>query len=699
MRVPISWLKTFVDIDLPVEELAERLNLAGIEVEFIEGSGEDQVLLLSILANTARAQSIVGVAREVAALTGSALHEDLDLADLPEQSASLRPTAAVGPELCRRFSVAEVVNVKVTTSPPWLQHRLTLAGVDPINNIVDAANYVMFELGQPMHTYDAALLPDIRLGVRLSREGERLHTIAQPDDDDPIALPDGVLVIESNEIPVAVAGVIGGSESAINENTTRILIESANFDFISVRKSQSALKIYTDASARFSRGVDPALTQRGIQRLLKLLSETSPQMEVKAWADLSRWDPEPRPIQISVSEVNDSLGTQFSLNDLVNLLGKEQIPATADEAQQTVRAFVPSSREDLQIPADLLEEFVRLDGYDRLMESMPEDPIPMHKRNVGLELRESGKDALVRWGLQEVITYTMTDPEVEQRLHQASSAESFTQPEYVRLRNPISSERTVMRRTLLPGLLEIIRRNLRYADSCHVFEIGVVMLPELPSPTPQLPAEPYRVALAMTGPLEPVSLLRSEKRATDFYDALNAVEFLLNHLKVGPVSFTQAEALPFQPGVCAAVRTGEVVLGHVGALHPLVSAAFDLADRRVFCADLDFEEIMRRSTRFFRFQEPPRFPSINLDISAVVPTDLPAGELVEAVRSINNEFLRSVIVFDVYVGPQVAEGHKAIGLRLELNGIQRTLTIEEAHAVRDLAAARLREQFQATIRE
>src|SRR5215216_4616459 len=192
MRVPISWLKTFVDIDLPVEELAERLNLAGIEVEVIEGSGEDQVLVLSILANTARAQSIAGVAREVAALTGSALHEDLDLADLPAQTDSLRPTADVAPELCRRFSVAEVANVKVTTSPSWLQRRLVLAGVDPINNIVDAANYVMFELGQPMHTYDAALLPDMRLGVRMARVLETLHTIAQPDDDDPIALPDGV---------------------------------------------------------------------------------------------------------------------------------------------------------------------------------------------------------------------------------------------------------------------------------------------------------------------------------------------------------------------------------------------------------------------------------------------------------------------------------------------------------------------------
>jgi phenylalanyl-tRNA synthetase beta chain len=697
MRVPISWLKTFVDIDLPVEELAERLNFAGIEVEQIESSGADQVLVLSILANTARAQSIVGVAREVAAITGSTLHEDLELVGLPEQTTSLRPTVAVAPELCRRFSVAEVANLKVTASPSWLQRRLGLMGVEPINNIVDAANYVMFELGQPMHTYDAALLPNMRLGVRLSREGERLHTLAQPDDEEPILLPDGVLVIESSDTPVAVAGVIGGSATAINENTSRILIESANFDFISVRKSQSALKTYTEASARFSRGVDPALAQLAIKRLLKLLSETYPQMELKGWAELPCWDSELRAIEISVSEVNDSLGTQFSLNDLVKLLERDHIWVDADETQQTVRALVPSSREDLQIPADLLEEFVRLDGYDRLMESMPADPIPMHKRNVELELRESGKDALVRWGLQEVITYTMTDPEIEQRLHLASN--SSTEPGYVRLRNPISSERTVMRRTLLPGLLDVVRRNVRYTDSCHVFEIGVVMLPELPSPTPQLPAEPYRVALAMTGPLEPTSLLRSETRATDFYDALNAVEFLLNHLKVGPVSFTQAEATPFQPGVCATVKTGDVVLGHVGALHPLVSAAFDLADRRVFCAELDFEELMRRSTRFFTFQEPPRFPSINLDISAVVPNELPAGKLVEAVRAIENEFLRSVSVFDVYVGPQVAGGHKAIGLRLELNGIQRTLTIEEAHAVRDLAAARLREQFQATIRE
>lgn len=826
MRVPLSWLKSFVDINLPVDMMAERLNLAGIEVDQIEGVGAfdlkvvvgevrertdlaasehasmilvdigdrllkvvstalnsrtlppgtkvavatpgatlidesgpqfhtisvssgtlygtqseavlcsaavlgtgsshdilildtntlvgspviealppqpdweaDQVLVLSILANTARVQSILGTAREVSAITGAPLHEIVDIDDPAPSVDSLLPKADVAPELCRRFSVADVDRINVGTSPRWIQRRLALAGVEPINNIVDAANYVMIELGQPMHTYDAARLPNTQLGVRLSREGDRLHTIAQPDTDEPMVLSEGLLIITSDDIPVAVAGVIGGSDTAIKDDTSRILIESANFEFISVRKSQAALKTFTEASARFSRGVDPGITQLAIRRLLKLLSETSPALELKGEADLSRWIAEPHIIDISLTEVNESLGTEFSLPDLVALLSRDHIKAVADMAGGTLRAFILSSREDLQIPADLLEEFVRLDGYDRLPESMPADPIPMHKRNLQLELRESARDALVRWGLQEVITYTLTNPEAERRLYEGSSSNVPDEQPHVRLLNPISSERTVMRRTLLPGLFDVLRNNLRYTDACHIFEIGVVVLPELPSSTPSLPAEPYRVALVMTGPLEPASVHTTQRRLADFYDAADAVESLLRHMQIDSITLMPSEAPPFQPGACATVLSGDEELGRVGALHPLVAEAFDLTDRRIFCAELDLEKVMRRSAQFFLFQEPPRLPSINLDISVVVPQQMSAGKVIDAVRAIQSDYLRSVAVFDIYVGPQVPEGHKAIGLRLELNGGLRTLTIEEAHAVRDMAAARLREQFQATIRE
>ena len=826
MRVPISWLKSFVDINLPVDMMAEQLNLAGIEVEQIEGVGAfdlkivagvvrersglaasdyasimsvdigerllqvvsiapnsrtlplgtkvavatagatlidrdaqqfrtisvsagmlygtrsdgvlcspselgtgpdhdiltlgpsarvgspiiealtpqpdweaDQVLVLSILANTARVQSILGTAREVSAVTGAILREIVDVVNPAPYADHLLPETAVAPELCRRFSVAEVDRIKVGVSPRWMQRRLALAGIESINNIVDAANYVMVELGQPMHTYDADHLPNTRLGVRLSQEEERLHTIAQPDTEEPMVLPKGILIIVSDDIPVAVAGVIGGSDTAINDNTSRILIESANFDFISVRKSQAALKTYSEASARFSRGVDPGITQLAIRRLVNLLTETIPSLEFKAEADLSRWVAEPHEIDISLKEVNESLGTEFSLPDLVTLLNRDHIEAIANVANGTLRAFIPSSREDLRIPADLLEEFVRLDGYDRLAESMPADPIPMHKRNVDLELRESARDALVRWGLQEVITYTLTNPDVERRLYEGSLSVLAEDPARVHLLNPISSERTVMRRTLLPGLFEVIRNNLRYTDACHIFEIGVVVFPELPSSHPSLPAEPYHVALAMTGPLEPASVHTTQRRFADFYDAADAIQCLLRHMQVDSISLTPSDAPPFQPGACAIVRSGNETLGHVGALHPLVAGAFDLADRRIFCAELDLEQIIRRSSRFFMFQEPPRLPSINLDVSVVVPQHLPAGEVAGVVRAVQSEYLRSVSIFDIYVGPQVPEGHKAIGLRLELNGGLRTLTIEEAHAVRDIAAARLREQFQATIRE
>lgn len=826
MRVPISWLKEFVDIELPVSVISERLNLAGVEVEEIAGIGAfdskvvvgelvdsipqdfgegyrsvlvnvgehlqavstapiqkalsagtklavatvgavlldrktahfrlapvtgltsggpqfeallcsaqelgiglkdrslvvvdqttpvgiplievlrpqpdwcaDDVLVLKILANTARVQSILGTAREIAAITGKAFRGTIKVAEAPVTVNSLTPSVPDSQEWCRRFSVAQIDNVTVAESPGWMQRRLVLSGIAPVNNIVDVANYVMIELGQPMHTYDLDQLASCRLGVRLSQEGEQLHTIGQPDEELPLRLPNGIPVIVSDDKPVAIAGVIGGSQTAINQQTTRILLESANFDFISIRKSQDDLKIYTEASSRFSRGVDPQLTQYAIRRFVELLTETCPSLEAVGWADSSLWVPEVRKIQLSLTEVNESLGTQFSLDQLVELLNREMITASIDEASGTLQAVIPSSREDLAIPADLLEEFARLDGYEHVPETLPADPIPKHARNLQLELREAARDALARWGLQEVITYTLTNPESEKKLQLASPGYESFNPPYVRILNPISSERTVMRRTLLPGLLEITNQNLRFTPGCHIFEIGNVILPEVPSESPLLPAEPYRVALLMTGPVETSSLHTPQGRFADFFDAADAVRFLLNHLHIDSVSFVPVDRDLFQPGTCAAVLSGQDILGYVGLVHPLVAEAFDLADHRIVSAELDLDEVIKHSVRFFSIREPARVPSVIVDVSVVVPRQLNSKELVDEAQAVPGDFWRTISVFDVYVGSQIPEGKKAVGLRMELNGVDRTLTILETQTFRDAVVLRLHEKFEAIERE
>jgi phenylalanyl-tRNA synthetase beta chain len=653
----------------------------------------------------ARAQSILGVARKIAAVSRGTLRESPALSPELPSSDALVPHVTV-PELCRRFSVAEIENLAVSQSPRWMQRRLALCGVGAVDNVVDAVNYVLLELGQPMHTYDAAKLPDRHLGVRLSHGGERLRTLAQsPDQPEPTESPSGILLIVSGETPVGVAGVISGSETAISPDTTRILVESANFDFIAIRKSQAATKTFSEASARFSRSVDPSITVIAIRRLIRLLSEMCTSLQIVGSADWALLDPEPHEIATSLQEVNAALGTDYELRPLVELLNAEGIFASADDRVGVLHATIPSGRADLRIPADLLEEFVRIDGYDKIPESMPADPIPMHAANTHLQVREAARDALVRWGLHEVIAYTLTTPEVERKLL-VELPDTLPEPAYIRVLNPISADRVAMRRTLLPGLFEAIRFNSRFEPAIHVFEVGVVVLPEEPSAyppgppgLPPLPGEPYRVAIAMTGPLGQPSVHGADNRPADFFNAADAITFLLNHLHVPAVHFDDSDEAPYQPGACAAVFSGTELLGHVGVLHPRVAEAFDLADNRIVCAELNLEKVIQRSVRFFRFDEPPRFPSVASDISVVVADRVKASALLEAVRGLASNAIRTASIFDLYQRPQVPPGHKAVGLRPELNAGNRTLTVEEGRRIRDVAAAHLRELFGATVRE
>jgi len=320
----------------------------------------DRVLHLAILPNIARCQSMVGVAREVGALLR---REVANPPGSPAYSAErkLSPTISA-PDAASVLGVTLLVNVKVCDSPRWLRRRLALAGMTPINNVVDASNYVMLELGQPTHPYDARLLPSLDLGVRRSRQGERLLTLQQAEGEEPMLVPEGVPLIVSNDVPVAVAGVIGGRQSSISSATNSVLLEAAAFDYVAIRRSQQAAKIFSEASARFSRGVNPELPALAARRFVEILRESSPELTVSAFGEVSLGVPPERTITLSLRELNESLGTQFQLDEVVTCLARAGLALLVDGASQTLSAKVGNARPDLVFPCGLMEEVARLDG-------------------------------------------------------------------------------------------------------------------------------------------------------------------------------------------------------------------------------------------------------------------------------------------------------------------------------------------------
>ena len=654
----------------------------------------DRVLELAILPNIARCQSVRGCAREIAALVGGQARIDADLPAL-ESFGEATPPDISSTSLCKRFSVAKVEGVAVCASPLWLQRRLVMSGVEPINNLVDATNYVMLEYGQPMHAYDATRLPSEALAVRKAREGESLHTLTQSDEEDAAALPEGTLLITSADQPVAVAGIVGGSETAIADETDTVLLECANFDFLTVRRSQVALKVFTEAASRFSRGVDAETTWVGIQRWISIVRETCPDLVVLGAADSRIGPPESLEISLSLEEIAATLGLSLPGDEVLELLRRVGLDASL--ADGTISVAVPSFRNDLALPCDVVEEVGRLYGYDRLPTTMPEEAIPTHPRNRHREAREALRDFMVRQHLQEMVSYSFTHPGADALLHAGrQSAPEFS---YVTLQNPIGPERSVVRRNLLPGLLQTLAKNLRHTPDVQAFELGFVAHPEDARSGAGLPYETEQLAFVLTGPRHAASLHSRKPDAVDFFDAKGIVQGLLAYLHVEGARFEAANEAPFQPGVCARVSVGGLRLGTVGALHPEVAARFDLEGAHVFVGDFAVDALLSVARPDFLSEDLPRFPSVDLDISLLIAAEIPVDHVFDVIHDAGGSLLYGASIFDVYEGTGVPEGQKALAFRIWVNAGDRTLTMEEAMTVRKAITTEMVSKLNATIRE
>ncbi len=638
----------------------------------------DTVLDLDLTPNLARCFSILGVARDAAALTDVPLRWQP-----PEMMAEGSPidgrvdVEIMDPDLCPRYAAALVTGVTIGPSPVWMQRRLVLAGMRPINNVVDITNYVMLELGQPLHAFDYAKLRPKSPGgppaiiVRRAHAGERMSTLDGVERE----LSTETLLITDGGGAVAIAGVMGGLESEVTDETVDVLIEAANFDNISIRKTSATLHLMSESAQRFSRGVDRELPPVALRRAADLMRQFAGGTIAQGFVDVYPRPYEPVKIDLATREVERLLGISLTPGHVADMLSSLGFTCTAQES--SVQVTVPSFRFDVTLPADLVEEVARIYGYDRLPTTLMAEETPGHLRNRKLMAEERVRDILVACGLTEVITYSLTNLESVAKLN--PMGERPDPDAYIRLANTLTREQEIMRQTLMNGLLETASRNLRFVDRVSLFEVGAVFLPKEDS---ELPDEPLRLGVLLAGPREAPSWLTQDAPMADLYDLKGIIEQLASRLGISNLHFEAAEHGTFHPGRTAVLHCRDEYVGIAGQVDPRVCDAFDLPSQPVLMAELDLDTLLAHAHMTPTLEPISPMPPLREDLAFVVEQTVGADEVEMTIRKAAGPLLADVTLFDVYRGEQIGAGNISLAYRLTLQAPDRTLTSKESERVR-----------------
>jgi phenylalanyl-tRNA synthetase beta chain len=583
------------------------------------------------------------------------------------------------PALSARYTATLITGVSIGPSPEWMRRRLRLAGIRPISNIVDVTNYVMLEWGQPLHAFDYDVLARRangipRITVRPAKTGEMITTL----DGVTRTLTSERLLITDTAGPIAVAGIMGGADTEVTAATRTILLESANFHFVSIRKTTQALKLPSEASARFGRGVPPSSAVPAATRATELMRSLAGGTIARGVADCYPAPQVPSVVLLTTDEVKRILGMDLPRAEIERILTALEFRCEPS-GETALRVTTPEHRLDVGTgvtgAADLIEEVARIYGYDRIPVTEMADELPPQRDRVSVDLEERVRDLLAIAGLQEVITYRLTAPEREAALVCGNA--SVGERPYVRLANPISADRVVMRQTLLLGLLDVMVQNARLRDRLWFFEVGPVYLP---NGAVELPAEPRRLAIGVAGRVVLASWRDADPSRADFFDLKGVVEALLSGLHLTAVAFEPVTHPTFAPGRTARVLVGGEEVGTLGELHPQVRAAFDLPAGPVCLAELDLDALLTRVPLTYRVAAVPRFPPALQDIALVVDEGVSGADLTAVVRSAGGPLLYDVRLFDVYRGPQLPSGQKSLALSLVFQATARTLTDAEVEA-------------------
>ena len=659
----------------------------------------DAVLDIAITPNIARAASILGVAREVAAITGQKLIQpSLDPVMEGEPIEGMVSIDIKEPELNPRFVLGLIKNVEIKPSPYWVQRRLKLAGVRPIDSIVDATNYTMLEIGEPLHAFDYDVLLKRAGGkvpkiiTRRAKKAEKLTTL----DDIERKLDDFTVLVTDQSGPLSLAGVMGGAETEVSEKTTNVLLEGASWNYVNIRKTVAAQGLPSEAAYRFERGVHPAVAPQGVSRGLEWMRKWTGGTVAKGLVDEYPLPPVDPTLILTTKDIQRWLGITLSASEIGDLLQKLSFITKIKGDKITVTT--PPHRLDIGEgmigKADLMEEVARIYGYDRIPETNLAGELPDQVGNRSLELEEKIRDTLVGIGLTEIVTYRITSPEAELRAYPDTPQD--LDREYLEIANPISSDKTVLRRDMLASMLEIVEKNHRSRDRIALFEIGPVFNPT--EEEGKLVDEKLKLSLILTGTRTNKSWQSQDHEYMDYFDLKGLVEELFSTLHIPGVSYSPEQGPSFHPGKCARIETGDILLGVMGEINPLVKTNYRLPDGPVSGAILNLDILLKIVDDLYDVSPLPDQPPVLEDLALVVNEDVPAQAVQMLIEQTGGKTLIDVMLFDVYRGDQLGAGKKSLAYNLVYQHPAKTLTDKEVLAIRNKIVKRLEKELGAQLR-
>lgn len=654
----------------------------GAAIEPILGL-DDAVLELDLTPNRADCLSMLGVAYETAAI----LDRSVTLPTVEGDATATLDSwqVEITSDACARYSAALIEHVTIAPSPLWLQNRLIAAGVRPINNVVDVTNYVMLEYGQPLHAFDADKVATGKIGVRQANAGESLVTL----DGALRTLDASMLVITDGERPIALAGVMGGADTEVSAETTTILLESAQFDPLSVRKTSKELGLRSESSLRFEKGIDAKRVLLALQRAAKLIAELGGGTIASgiAYAESSAI-PAEKELAITEEDVNTVLGTSLTVDNVIDIFRRLGFAVRGDH--KSLYVTIPSRRADVTIMADLIEEIARIAGYEHIPTTLPAGESSVGALSSSQKLRRHIRRTLQSAGLYQAITYSLTSARYEGIFAPLTSTQA-----HVALAMPMSEEHSVLRTDLLPSLLQVAEYNAnRNIDDIAIYELGKVFT-TTETELRTLPQESTHLAGFVSGKLHPAHWASSGIVA-DFYVVKGIIESVFEQLRMTGVTYEAAAIEGLHPGRGAWVLVHGKRIGYIGELHPAVQKQFDLKTSIVF--QLQIDAILATKTMEIDYRFLPRYPAIRRDMALVVDEAVAAGDLLETIRATAGEWLETLEIFDVYQGEHIDAGKKSIAFSLVYRHSDRTLLDDEVQATQERILQALQQSYDAHIR-
>ncbi|MDA8165193.1 MAG: phenylalanine--tRNA ligase subunit beta [Desulfobacteraceae bacterium] len=652
----------------------------------------DTVIEVDLTPNRADCASVLGIAREVGGFTGRKMASPVAETDLPVLDGTNVPfgVEVEDPVACPRYAARLLTGITIGPSPWWLRRQLLAVGVRPINNVVDVTNFVMLEYGQPLHAFDFDRLAGQRIVVRTPRPGEGIATL---DGQERTLEPEMLLICDA-EKPVAVAGVMGGANSEVGPATTRVLLESAFFNPVSVRRTARTLKMSTEASYRFERGVDPQGTVKALERAARLLVEIAGATPVPGGIDRKAEIPEPPLLTLRVARTNDLLGTVYTRKEIAAALNAIEIAAEEKDAG-TLMVRPPSFRVDLEREVDLIEEVARLKGYNTIPTTLPLVPMRFPAQDRQRELHRELARLFVSLGFSEAINYSFV---AAQHCDLLGLAADDAARAFVRLLNPLAEEQSVLRTTLLPGLLENVRHNLNHeSPDIRLFEIGKSFFSRGEA---SLPEERLRLTAVASGRRHPgAPRLHAGEAAVDLYDLKGVVEQVLAMLRVEVRLEAEALARSYAaPGSSMRLTGNGRELGSFGRLAPEMGRGFGIK-QEVYFLDLDLDGLGALAPAPKGFRSLPKFPAVKWDAAFLVPENVGGGDLIAAIREANEPLVEEAELFDVYRGKSIEAGWKSVAIAVTYRAADRTLDDRAVGKVHQRLSDMIIDRFQAKLRE